>query len=82
MDNANEQAFPYYDSQGSISGIGLTKREYFAGLAMQGLLANRAITNDVSKTIKGGRLNTEFGKTVIAEAAVQAADELLKLLTT
>lgn len=35
MTNANSAAFPSYPIEG-----GLTKREYFAALAMQGILAN------------------------------------------
>jgi len=45
--------------------IGLTKREYFAGLAMQGLLSN---PNKTSNPIQ------------ISEDAVMYADELLKQL--
>jgi hypothetical protein len=35
-----DPAFPFSVSKGKqvIEGVGLTKREYFAGLAMQGLL--------------------------------------------
>jgi hypothetical protein len=45
MSNANIQAFPregFVDLRGEWNHEhdGLTKREYFAGLAMQGLLAN------------------------------------------
>ncbi len=46
--------------------IGLTKREHFAGLAMQGLLANEV-------DIQRGYFET-------ANAAVKMADELLKQL--
>lgn len=38
MSNGNEPMYPI-NGGGAIS-IGLTKREYFAGLAMQGMLAN------------------------------------------
>jgi hypothetical protein len=50
-DRANEigdaPAIPFYpqrpwDNESSIGYPGLTKREYFAGLAMQGLLSNPA----------------------------------------
>ena len=48
---------------------GLTKREYFAGLAMQGLLSNKSITcPDVD--------NAE----IIISASICLADELLKQL--
>lgn len=36
----NEPAFPMYSEIGNLHATGLTKREYFAGLAMQGLLCN------------------------------------------
>jgi len=39
MNNAEKPAMPVTDSNG-VGDSGLTKREYFAGLAMQGLLAN------------------------------------------
>jgi len=37
---ADEPAIPVMDDGGYGQHYGLTKREYFAGLAMQGLLAN------------------------------------------
>ena len=49
---------------------GLTKREYFAGLAMQGLIAGRwACPDNVPNDVK-----------TIVEQAVIHADELLKQL--
>ena len=45
---------------------GLTKREYFAGLAMQGMLANK----DAS----------DFTSFTTAEVAIRYADELLEQL--
>ena len=52
---------------------GLTKREYFAGLAMQGLLANSygGMTSGGSRT---------FSPNEISKLAVLHADELLKQL--
>ena len=52
--------------------IGLTKREFFAGLAMQGL-----ISTFTEKASYGG-LGTEIEKTI--EYAIYYADELLKQL--
>ena len=52
---------------------GLTKREYFAGLAMQGLLANCN-----GGMTSGG--NHVFSPNGISELAVLHADELLKQL--
>lgn len=42
MDNGQELAFPFVETremQGESISFGLTKREYFAGLAMQGVLS-------------------------------------------
>jgi hypothetical protein len=50
--------FPHYS-------IGLTKREYFAGLALQGLLSD---------------YNVDGGPNDITDAAVMYADSLLKSL--
>ena len=44
MANGNDSAFPWDDKNGDGSHYhahsGMTKREYFAALAMQGMLAN------------------------------------------
>jgi|GEM_PF-1300433 len=50
---------------------GLTKREYFAGLAMQGFLANRWSKESVD--FQGNPI-------AIAEFSINCADELLKQL--
>lgn len=49
---------------------GLTKREYFAGLAMQGLLANNVVTQQ----------HVSSHRHLIAQHSVAQADELLKQL--
>lgn len=49
---------------------GLTKREYLAGLAMQGMLANNAMIDG----------HSQHEMTWIAEHAIKQADELLKQL--
>lgn len=71
--NGKTNAFPFteYPNQHEL---GLSKREYFAGLAMQGLLS--------SFTEKGasGMWGTESEET--ASAAIRFADELLKQLET
>jgi hypothetical protein len=48
-----------------IKELGLTKREYFAGIALQGILSNHGVQTDTS----------DFTK-----VAIQLADELLKQL--
>lgn len=62
MKNADEPAFPIQDN---ILEKGLTKREYFAAMAMQGILANP---------------NWAMNEAYAAEAAIAEADKLLKHL--
>jgi len=50
---------------------GLTKREYFAGLAMQGLLVNYK---------ENGHFGNSEWQPMVSEFAVKCADELLKQL--
>jgi hypothetical protein len=53
--------------------IGLTKGEYFAGLAMQGLMSN-------PEFIKGGSFDFKSSKTAerVSSISIKVADELLK----
>ena len=81
MKNADRPAAPmsndaYYEVAGKLharewvgQGSGLTKREHFAGLAMQGLLSNEKLMGVIFK---------EDGS--VAEVAILAADQLLKAL--
>ena len=71
MNNGEQPITPtprYNQSSGQPNGhlLGLTKREYFAGLAMQGMLANK----DAS----------DFTSFTTAEVAIRYADELLEQL--
>lgn len=72
MNNAEEPAFarpnvPY----GCESQIGLTKREYFAGLAMQGLLATPGGVTGLKKgdpTYSGyARASVAYADAILAE---------------
>lgn len=69
MDNGDkptekpQYAFPLTDGE-TFANDGLTKREYFAGLAMQGILVN-CYNGDES---------------IVAEQSIKFADELLKQL--
>ena len=56
------------------TGLSLSKREWFAGLAMQGLLANK----DFYLFIAGGELNMNLS--VVARNALELADALLEKL--
>jgi len=74
--NTNYSAFPQtaFDSNGNLKTQdkefeGLTKREYFAGLAMQGLLSNQMITTPNNANSK-----------LIIDFSINLADELLKQL--
>lgn len=60
-------AFPYLDGENelSIAEVGLTKRELFAAMVLQGILANRAIEGE----------HKEF-----ADDAVELADWLIEKL--
>lgn len=75
------------DGEGNIQGMqtgnysgwetGLTKREYFAGLAMQALISNPNIKRPVSSHIDDGKESSDFSK-----VAIEYADSLLKELET
>lgn len=56
---------------------GLTKREYFAGLAMQGFLSN---SNEEVQNCKEGN-NSMPVPSEIARLSIEIADELLKQLS-
>jgi len=69
MNNGEKTAFPFPNA---LEG-GLTKREYFAAMAMQGMLSNPDATKE---TIKHKSSPIE----VFPVQAVEFADELLKQL--
>ncbi|MFM7853892.1 MAG: hypothetical protein ACKO96_18700 [Flammeovirgaceae bacterium] len=66
MKNGDKKAHPFINKNGDDEH-GLTKREYFAAMAMQGLLAN----NDSWSCDTAS---------CVAEFSVRLADELLKQL--
>lgn len=68
MNNADMPAMPLLDNTGSVDGqfmIGLTKREHFAGMIMQGILSG-VLSNGV---------DVEWAQA--ATDSVRAADALL-----
>lgn len=85
MDNGNQAAFPREWSKikqhpdapelVSVAQKGLTKREYFASMAMQGLLSNP----EWMKDYKGEKYL--MNEDVIAQTSIQIADKLLTNLT-
>jgi hypothetical protein len=64
MENEKKGAFACVDSNRQYLQEGLTKREYFAGLAMQGILS------------KGSEYDNEW----ICVRSLKLADELIKQL--
>ena len=76
MKNADKPINPVLTQSPSLqndTSLGLTKREYFAGLAMQGLLSN-SYSNGFSQPL------SEYDSKSIAKFSIEYADELLKQL--
>ena len=75
MSNGHESIFP--DSpdqiQFNVRTYGLTKREYFAAMAMQGVCANP----DLSIYFSELKVPTDEVRLLYAESAVKIADALL-----
>jgi hypothetical protein len=74
MNNGNNPISPIVSAEGWLCCTGLTKREYFAAMAMQGLVNQQAPIDRVINEDK--RILT----IKIAEAAVILADATLKKL--
>jgi hypothetical protein len=68
MTNPNDPVNQTIDNYGEVTYNGLTKREYFAAMAMQGMLANSQIDFD----------NLTYKQ--YAEDCVMVSDELIKAL--
>lgn len=67
MENSEQSAFPILETDTTHPvSLGLTKREYFAGLAMQGLLSNVS--------------NNHFDIDALCKYSVECAGEILKRL--
>ncbi|MDR1477505.1 MAG: hypothetical protein LBJ00_01025 [Planctomycetaceae bacterium] len=69
---------PPYEIQTSI---GLTKREYFAGLALQGLLSNPERYKYIAALVDSGKLSQQEASDKNAHKAVLIADSLLNELS-
>lgn len=65
--NSEQPAYPIFNEWGHATKEGLTKREYYAGITLQGILANSRIVASDSDIVK---------------ASISLADELLKQLET
>lgn len=76
MKNKDKSAFPPLPSY-TDDERGLTKREYFAGMAMQGIMSNDVLFTNILKDMKIDCTNRDNCHAVFA---VKQADELLKQL--
>lgn len=76
MTNGNDLI--HFVSKEAVEGdnLGLTKREYFSGLAMQGLLAKEGWSDRIVSEKSNALI------TGIAEASIIAADALIEALNT
>jgi hypothetical protein len=72
---ANEPAFPIDSDELSSVKLGLSKREYFAAMVMQGMAANPAMFELTSEKINPTEVAAFY-----ANAAVEQADALIKAL--
>jgi len=72
MTNSEASAFPMGEQRGVQPEYGLTKREYFAGLALSGLL---------SKYVENGQYGNHLDFPLVGEIAVRVADDILFYLS-
>ncbi len=83
--NAQDSAYPVV-CDSTIESFGLTKREYFAGLAMQGFIINppeftaNKIKNAIEKYDIGATEAFEYEDKYLSMLAIKKADDLLKEL--
>ena len=78
MKNADKPINPVLTQNPSL--VGLTKREHYAGLAMQGLLANPQYWKRVYKTLSSLKANKDSIECVFTQFSIKLADEILKQL--
>ena len=67
MNNKDIWAFPSHGSMGEVAQEGMTLRDYFAAKAMQGMLANPKLQEQILKA----------GQSWIEESAWKVADAML-----
>ena len=78
MKNADKPINPFLTQNPSL--LGLTKREHYAGLALQGLLANPQYWKRVYKTLSSLKANKDSIECVFAQFSIKLADEILQQL--
>lgn len=88
-DNGNEAAYPVsaeVEKQMATDGwgsIGVTKQEYFAGMALQGLLANNEFLTGVGESLwalgveRGSDQHAAASAKLVAKASKRFANALL-----
>jgi hypothetical protein len=88
MKNKDKPVYPIHwtDHEGNARiDSGLTKREYFAGLAMQGILQNLGIADKSLAKKQMEYYSTTYpnctGFECVAKESIAMADELLKQLS-
>lgn len=72
--NDGGPAFPWQQSPGNQNNLGLTKREHYAGLAMQGLLGRDILTADARPYYE---MDSSRDIEKLAAESVEVADALL-----
>ena len=83
MKNADKSINPVLTQIPSLqndTSLGLTKREHYAGLAMQGLLANPQYWKRVYKDISTLKSDKDSIECVFAHYSIKIAEELLEQL--
>jgi|GEM_PF-2747652 len=68
-----DKAIAITGSQNIKGEAGLTKREYFAAMAMQGIIASNTVDTTINGYIQGGCVD-------VATAALYCADALINAL--
>lgn len=74
MTNPNDSAFAHWSPSGQQAG--LTKREYFAAMCLQGILSNKFSTHSPQEAIKNWYISEDHA----AEVAENYADALIARL--
>ena len=75
--NSNDMAFPKTANKdfGDTPEYGLTKREYFAAMCLQGMLSNPDLYKIAAQNVKSDEMSDFY-----ALCATENADSLIKLL--
>lgn len=73
-------AFPQTVNNGKsvICATGLTKREYFAAMAMQGMLANPITSHQIESQY--GKIDANEANRILVYTATELSDALIKAL--